>query len=283
VIRVERFDAMGTWIEVRSRSHSDHRRVRELFSVVEGAASRFRPESELSQLNRSDAPTIELSPLLTELFEAASTLRDRTGGLVDPAVGADVVAWGYDRTFEALEDGCGAPHTARAGGRWSVNGTTLNRDPGTRFDFGGIAKGWAADRAVDVTEATVVSAGGDLHSRDTATTVEVVDPWGETAVRLALGRGGLATSSSSRRRWISAGGPAHHLIDPRTGDPTVSPVVSATVVAATALEAEAGAKAVLILGARGLAWAAERSWIRSAVAIWNDGNVFATPGIEVAA
>jgi thiamine biosynthesis lipoprotein len=78
-------------------------------------------------------------------------------------------------------------------------------------------------------------------------------------------------------------GPAHHLIDPRSGNPAMTPIISATVIAATAVEAEAGAKAVLIRGATGLAWAAATSWIRSAVAVWHDGNVYATPGVEVAA
>ena len=281
--RVQRFEAMGTWIEVRADSRHDHDRIRSLFGSVERAGSRFEATSELSQLNGSGASTIELTPLLAELFHAAAAMRKRTGGLVDPAVGANVAAWGYDRTFDELEDGCGDPSTVRPVVEWTVDGTTMHREPGVVFDFGGIAKGWTADRAVARTRATVVSAGGDLHSRDAGTIVDVVDPWGETAVRLALGRGGLATSSTGRRRWVSAGGPAHHLIDPRSGDPVVSPIVSASVIADTALEAEAGAKAVLILGAGGLAWAARQPWIRSAIAIWDDGNVYATPGVEVAA
>jgi hypothetical protein len=60
-------------------------------------------------------------------------------------------------------------------------------------------------------------------------------------------------------------------------------VLSATVVAATALEAEAGAKAVLLRGGDGLVWAADQPWIHGALVVWFDGSVFATRGLEVAA
>jgi FAD:protein FMN transferase len=115
------------------------------------------------------------------------------------------------------------------------------------------------------------------------TMVSVVDPWDEIAVRLRLGVGALATSSTSRRRWKAGDREVCHLIDPRTMAPIDTPVLSATVLARSALEAEAGAKAVLFRGENGLAWAAETDWIDAAVIVWSDGSVYATPGIEVAA
>lgn len=66
-------------------------------------------------------------------------------------------------------------------------------------------------------------------------------------------------------------------------EPVDTPVVSATVLADSAVDAEVGAKAVLLLGADGLAWAAEQTWISAAIVIWHDRSVFATPGLEVAA
>jgi thiamine biosynthesis lipoprotein ApbE len=66
-------------------------------------------------------------------------------------------------------------------------------------------------------------------------------------------------------------------------EPVNTPVISATVLADSAVDAEAGAKAVLLLGADGLAWAAEQIWMFAALVIWRDGSVFATPGLEVAA
>jgi thiamine biosynthesis lipoprotein len=113
--------------------------------------------------------------------------------------------------------------------------------------------------------------------------VPVLDPWGVESIRIALGVGALATGSTTRRRWRVGSDEAHHLIDPRTMAPALTPILSASVISETAAEAEAGAKAVLILGRDGLAWAGEQDWIQGAVAVWHDGSVFATPGIRTAA
>lgn len=274
---------MGTWVEVRADTGAAHGAVRTLFESAEQLCSRFRESSELSRVNIADGEAVELTPELAAVFAAAQEMLVRTGGLVDPAVGGRVIDWGYDRTFSEMAGAGATPERTWGGAHWRLDGTTLCRPPGTRLDLGGIAKGWTADRAVESGLAAVVSAGGDLRSNDPATTVEVVDPWSEVAVRLRLGVGGLATSSIGRRRWMSADGPAHHIIDPRTGNPASTPIMAATVIADTAVEAEAGAKTVLVLGTEGLAWAARQPWIRSAVAVWHDGNVYATPGVEVAA
>jgi len=280
---VERFDAMGTWVEVRADSPAGHAAVRADFDLAESCLSRFRNSSELSRLNATMETRVELSRLLAAALTTAQELAHRTNGLVDPAVGGRVIDWGYDRTFSELGEVAEIPDAQLSPVEWSLAGNFIGRTPGIRFDLGGVAKGWTADRAVEAGHAAVVSAGGDIASSDPSTTAEVFDQWGEVAAHLRLGVGGLATSSVGRRRWTAAGGPAHHIIDPRTGNPAATPILSATVIAATAAEAEAGAKAVLILGAGGLAWAARQAWIRSAVVVWHDGNVFATPGVELAA
>jgi thiamine biosynthesis lipoprotein ApbE len=66
-------------------------------------------------------------------------------------------------------------------------------------------------------------------------------------------------------------------------EPVTTPILSATVVADSAADAEGGAKAVLLHGVDGLAWAEDTGWIESAVVVWHDGSVYATPGTEVAA
>lgn len=280
---VERFDAMGTWVEVRAETDAGQLKARDLFTSMEARFSRFIESSELNAVNAADTDEVVLSAEFAEILAAAADLLLRTAGLVDPAIGGRVIGWGYDRSFDELAGMAALPPTSHIAATWRLVGTTLRRRPGTRFDFGGLAKGWTADRAVEAGYASVVSAGGDVRSSEPTTTVDIVDPWGRSAAHVALGVGGLATSSVARRRWDTAAGPAHHIIDPRHGDPAVTPILSASVIAATAVEAEAGAKAVLILGAEGLAWAERQPWIRSAVAVWHDGTVYATPGVELAA
>lgn len=272
---VDRFGAMGTQIEVHGTDHAGLDEVQALFETIEACCSRFRPDSELSQVNARAGQAIPLSPLLTEILMAADAMRVSTDGLVDAGIGGRLVAWGYDRTFADVVGRSLAPQPGDSGD-WRLDGSTLLLAEGTRLDLGGIAKGWTSDRAVEMGLATMVSAGGDLRSSDPDLAVDVKRTSGELLSEIHVGLGGLATSSTARRQWQAGGRRASHLIDPRTGDPVESPVVSATVTAATALEAEAGAKAVLLHGADGLAWADEQSWIRAALVEWHDGTVFAT-------
>jgi thiamine biosynthesis lipoprotein len=278
------FPAMGTSVDVTAPTNGGIAATRQLFEDVERSCSRFLPESELTRINDDPATRVLVSPNMARVLQVAEHARSITGGLVDAGVGGAVSAWGYDRTFTAVTDrdhDAVAEYVPEPG--WSVQGAVLTRSPGTRIDLGGIAKGWTCDLAVERGHATVVSAGGDVRSSDPETTVEIVDPWDETATTILLGIGALATSSVSRRRWRIGGGEANHLIDPRTMRPTSSPVLSATAMTATAAEAEAAAKAILLRGADGLAWADRQPWISGALVVWHDGSVYGTTGLEIAA
>ena len=272
------FAAMGTTVEVWGGDS----RVRPWFETVEGTCSRFRSDSELSAINDTGPGAVRVSALMLEVVRAAARAREITHGLVDIAVEPALTAWGYDRTFEEVGDLPTEPAPVSAG-QWRVQGSSLILAPDTRIDLGGVAKGWTCDRTVSSGMATVVSAGGDIRSADERTVVDVADPWGTIVARVVVGIGALATSSVTRRRWKAGSRPASHIIDPRTMSPVVSPVLSATVVAGSAVDAEAGAKAVLIHGADGLAWAEQQDWLSSAVIVWADGAVYATHGAELAA
>jgi thiamine biosynthesis lipoprotein len=276
------FRAMGTGVEAWCADEASAAELRAWFEEVEAVCSRFRPDSELCRVNRSPSGVVVVSELFAEVMGAADRARGLSGGLVDAGVGAAVTGWGYGRSFELVQDLDEAPPPSPTP-EWAIESRKLARPAQTRFDLGGIAKGWAADRAVEEGLAGVVSAGGDIRSVDPGTTVSVIDPWGATAVRIRLGAGGLATSSTARRRWKAGSREVSHLIDPRSMEPVTTPILSATVVAASAADAEVGAKTVLLRGEDGLAWAAEADWIDAAVVVWHDGSVYATPGIEVAA
>jgi thiamine biosynthesis lipoprotein len=141
------------------------------------------------------------------------------------------------------------PHPAAAWRAVVVDdgGGTIARPPGTRLDLGGSAKGFIADRAAALLAPfgpCAVDCGGDMrvHGRHE---VLALHPFGGEPVTIGLGDGGVATSGVDARLW---GGAAHHLIDPATGEPAWTGVISATALAPTAAEAEALAKAALLSG-----------------------------------
>jgi thiamine biosynthesis lipoprotein len=216
---------------------------------LERLLSRFREDSELSQLNRDGS--IDASIDLRRVVQLAVEARERTGGRFDPTVHDAVVAAGYDRSFEDVApDGharCQAP--AAAGGGVSVEGTRITLEPGVRIDLGGIGKGYAAERAAELLALAgpcLVDAGGDIATRGGSWPVGV-ETTGDP-ITLELRDVALATSGRDRRRWRRGGRELHHLIDPRTGAPASTDLLRVTVVAPDAVDAEVAAKALFLAG-----------------------------------
>jgi FAD:protein FMN transferase len=226
------------------------------FERLEAVLSRFRPESELSALNRSGR--IQASEDLLTVVELALEARERTSGRFDPTVHDALVAAGYDRTFAEVEpDGPSAPPAGRCGGAVIVDRSrgTIELEPGVHLDFGGIGKGYAVDRAATIlAEAgpALVDAGGDIAAvgRPDALGWRVGVETGDGTIALALEDGAIATSGRDRRHWRRDGEERHHVIDPATGRPAATDLLRVTVVGSTAVEAEVLAKAFFLAGER---------------------------------
>ena len=187
----ESFRAMGTTVTVTLEDGTPSIKVRNLFEHIEQVCSRFLDHSELNRVNRSSRTTLDVSPLLADVLAVASAARRLTGGLVDPAVGQLVAAWGYDRTFSEVKDLDEAPLVPPTDVEWRVEGSRLYRPPGVHLDLGGIAKGWTADLAVELGLATIVNAGGDLRSVHPDTIVDIEDPSGDVAASVHVGELGV--------------------------------------------------------------------------------------------
>ena len=173
----DEFRAMGTDVEVLLDAASSGSAsnafvaAREKFARLESLLSRFRPDSELSALNRTGR--LRVAPDLLRVTQLALEARERTGGRFDPTVHDALVAAGYDRSFEEIEAGgdrvagtAAGPLCGRRAGRPRTSEILLG--PGVRLDFGGIAKGYAVDRACDLLAerwSVPRERGGDLAVR----------------------------------------------------------------------------------------------------------------------
>lgn len=230
---------------------------------LEQTWSRFRPASELAELNASAGRWFPMSPTLAVAVDRAIELHRITGGLFDPTGHDRLVALGYDRTFRDVE---ATGTTPVAPGRPLPGIGAIERDglhvclpADVRLDLGGVGKGLAADLLTEGllergARAACVSLGGDIRARGIAPgggwAIPVQDPldpgsvWGS----VALADSAIVTSTTRIRTWSRAGVTLHHLLDPRTGDPSSSGVVAAVVVAPDAWLAEGVAKAALVAG-----------------------------------
>jgi FAD:protein FMN transferase len=254
--------AMGTEIDLlvdASGATAALSAAEDEFHRLEAILSRFRQDSELSLLNR--AGRLDAGPDLLRVTELALAAREDTGGRFDPTIHDAVVAAGYDRTFESIAADGPVPEARACGGEVRIDRGAIELDDGVRLDFGGIGKGYAADRAAEVLAIAgpcLVNAGGDIAVRDGAWPIAVQTATGLLTVELTSGA--LATSGRDRRRWQRGGRELHHLIDPATGTSAGGDLVRATVVASDAVVAEVWAKALFLAGEE--AGAAEADLLR---------------------
>ncbi|MGE5596128.1 MAG: FAD:protein FMN transferase [Hyphomicrobiales bacterium] len=253
------FRAMGTEIDVEIEApdvpFETFVSVRLLFERQEAKFSRFREGSLLSRLNRGEP--IEDAGFATACRMALEA-HDMTRGVFNPMVLPALREAGYDRTFEELRMGAGAPRAQvvpdpRDALRVDGNRVEL-REGG--LDLGGIVKGWTVDLAVAELgvrfKNVLANAGGDLRCAGSddggeGWLVSIDAPGGALAWEGPV-RGALATSTTRKRRWQTGRGEAHHLIDPRTGLPAAGGFVQASAWGELAWRAECWAKAVLIAG-----------------------------------
>ena len=226
---------------------------------LESRWSRFRPDSEISRLNDAAGTPLVVSDDTVTAVRAACSAWSITDGCFDPTVHDSLLRLGYDDTIEVVRERGGgtAPSLLPAPGCLGISfdeTTGVVQLPiGVRLDLGGIGKGLAADRTVTEllehgADGALVSVGGDVRVAGTppngdAWIIEIEDPRNDRPIAsVALVDGGVATSTTLRRRWRLGQRPHHHLVAPTSGASTTTDVVGATVVADTAAWADALSK-----------------------------------------
>ncbi len=241
---------------------------------IDAAASRFRADSELSLINASPGREIRVSPLLGRAIAEALRGARLTGGAVDPTVGLAVRLSGYDTDFSAM------PADGRAialvvervpgwrGIRYHDPTRTLWLPRGVELDLGSTAKALASDLAATAAlEAAaaggaLVSLGGDIAVAGEAPPggwqIQVSEDSGAAISQgeetICITDGGVATSSTSVRRWTRGGVVLHHIIDPATGLPAAGPWRTATVVAGSCVDANVASTAAIVMGDAAAGW-----------------------------
>jgi thiamine biosynthesis lipoprotein len=278
-------------------------------AVLDAQASRFRADSEISVLHATGGGRHQVSDGLAEAISTALAAAAWTAGRCDPTVGGALLRIGYDRDFAAIEpDDAPLEQDSRAAVGWQaihLRGNELTRPDGVLLDLGATAKGLGADRAAAAAYAgaagggVLVSLGGDIavagrppaggwpvliadeHRQvRAARNLARREPGGTAdpaiAQQIRLAGGGLATSSSTCRRWVRAGQVMHHIIDPRTGMPAAGPWRTVTVAAASCAEANAAATAAIVAGADAPGWLADHGL--PARLITHDGKITRTGG-----
>ena len=265
--------------------------VREILDDVDAAYSRFRADSELSALNASGGRTVTVSPLLATAIDTALTGASLTRGAVDPTIGTAIRIAGYDDDFSRIARNGGPVtlHPVKVAGWQAVHVDRATRSvflpEGVELDLGSTGKALAADLGAHAAHTAMtgggvlVSLGGDIAIAGTPPTGgwrvliaedSAVPPDSDGQV-ICVGRGGVATSSTTVRRWTRGGIILHHIIDPKTGLPVSGPWRTVTVVAASCVDANIAATAAIVQGQAAIGWLEARRL--PARLVENDGTI----------
>lgn len=225
--------------------------------------SRFLPESELSKLNRERSRMVsnEFAGVLTRCRE----LYTLTDGGFNPLV--QVARLGYTKTFSSLK------HTSATADatKYDTDLTALTVDTSTNrvtlaptqaLDFGGILKGYLAERLADRVgkehpecQGVIINIGGDIASRGVDAVHEpfmflLYDPVGDKEIPVALRDASLATSGAYQRRWQSDLGEKHHIVDSVARDNPQSGLVAVSILHQSGSLTEALTKLFLVAGVK---------------------------------
>jgi thiamine biosynthesis lipoprotein ApbE len=250
--------------------------VEEVVAAIDMACSRFRDDSELSRFQSGEGRHEGIvSPLLAQALATAIRAAELTDGAVDPTVGEAVRTAGYTVDFDALPaDGAPLHLTVAPVPGWRrlrlyPASRRVEIDAGVEVDLGATAKALAADLAAKAAldamrggDGVLVSLGGDVSVAGDAPedgwNIQIAEdsrapitPDGET---IAIRSGGVATSSTTVRRWRRGGVELHHIIDPATGLPAAGPWRTVSVVAGSCVDANIAATAAIVRGASAAAW-----------------------------
>lgn len=235
-------------------------------SRIEGLLSTFLPESETNLINEMAGITpVEVSGEMIALIQRAQRISELTQGAFDLSYGSiDKRLWNFDLTMKSLPDAAVARKSVRLINFRNIEVDPLNRtvflkEKGMRIGFGGIGKGYAADRAKEVlvkegVTSGIVNASGDLTSwgkqeNGEPWTIGIADPNAANHLFSYINITDMSVATSGNyEKFVEINGKRYsHTIDPRTGMP-VSGIKSVTIISPFAELSDALATPVMIMG-----------------------------------
>ena len=274
------------------------REIEALCARYELLLSRFDPESRLSALNAAAGEWVDVGNELATVLRAALGYCERTGGLFDITMGGVCRLWDFKRGV--VPDGA-AIAEALAHVDWrnvQIEGTQARIiDPQTAIDLGGMAKGYIADLVIDLLKlrgatAGVINLGGNVaclggKPDGSAWNVGLRAPvpsggslQAASFASVSVRGKSVVTSGVYERSFMRNGRVLHHILDPRTGKPAETDVLSATVVADKSLDADGYTTALIVMGAeRALAFA-ERTPGIEAILLTTNAHLLKTTGLQ---
>ena len=250
--------------------------------------------SDVSRINNAMGQTVTVDPETWEILRRAKEISAQTGGAFSITIAPVTALWSFTDTVTNMvpTDEARLKMLPLVDDQKIALGenNTVTLPAGMEIDLGGIAKGYIADKVADIIRekayAGIVSLGGNVYTvgkkpDGSAFSVGIKDPHNPAASKAIIytGDGTVVTSGTYERGFSFGGERFHHILDPKTGWPSQSDLVSATFVMDSSMTADALATACIVIGSeKSLALAKELQL--DAMFIDKDGQAFFTEGFE---
>jgi FAD:protein FMN transferase len=261
---------------------------------IDALMSHYKPESELSQINQyANERPVQVDKELFDLIKLSTHFSQITEGAFDITYASVGYLYDYPHHIRPSEAQIRAKLPA-------VNWRNLLLDeehhsvrfehPGMRIDLGGIGKGYAVDRGIEILKArgvarALVTAGGDSRiigdrmGHPWLVAIRHPDNPNKVVTRIPLSDSAVSTSGDYERFFDAGGVRYHHIIDPHTGH-SASKVRSATILAPTATQTDGMSKTAFVLGAEKALEIINRMPEYDAVFVLPDGRMLYSNGLR---
>ena len=270
----ERFLSMGTIVEIKIKGSfkkpelrsimRDTRAYMESLSIL---LNSYDPRSEVSRINNAtEGEKVKVSPLTYDILKDSIEMSRLTEGSFDITVLPLVSLWGFFKKGRKIPPSSSEiekviPEIGYYYLKIFPSYEVMKQKEGVKITLSGIAKGYIVDKAIDFLkreriESALVNAGGDLRVFGKRWRIGVANPRNPEKVVgiINLREGAVTTSGDYRKYWIYKGKRYSHIIDPLTGYPSSSGVISATVISPNCWRADALATALVVRGEEGFSW-----------------------------
>ncbi|HHU21991.1 MAG TPA: FAD:protein FMN transferase [Clostridiales bacterium] len=297
--------AMDTFMSLTAYGPKADEGIKVADEIINELDSRLDPEKEDSDLYRINANAGELTEVSSDIYnllEVARQVNRRSGGALDPSIYKIVRAWGFiDQQYrvpdagelEALLEDAGLDGVeVKSGGGLAPGRAEASVPDGAALTFGALAKGYAAQKAVEAmkgvgVKSAIISLGGDVQTLGikpdgSLWSVAVQDPQntGGYVGILDIAEAAVVTSGSYERYFTKDGVVYHHILDPKTGYPADSNLLSVTVVCESGAFSDALSTALFILGEEGALEYYREYGDCELILITDDNRVVVTPGLS---
>lgn len=290
---------MGTVVEVIVISDKEdvaRKSIADAFSAMERVdrlMSNFKEESDVSRINRgAGSKVVAVDSDVVEVIKKSIYYSEISDGAFDITIGGVEELYNFEDEGRLPEKGKFKNSVSLIGYKnIIINGNRVRlAKKGMKLDLGGIAAGFAVDRGIDAIKKNgaadaLINAGGDIRvigeSENGQWKIGILHPREENKLinTLTLKDISVTTSGDYRKYFISEGKRYHHILNPSTGLPTEG-VQSVTIIAPLAVDSDALATAVFVMGKKKGMELIERLKDVEGIIIDSDGLVIYSSGVK---